>query len=87
MFKLYFNEPFPHSQRDLIIKSFRNLGLSYERIYQPGPYSLHRFYGRLPCSRSPSNISINFSDEKTKDAFEYSGLSDYIEIFVNIERE
>lgn len=87
MLKLNFTSPFPHSQRSEIIKAFRSLGLNYERIYQPGPYSLHRFYGRLPNNESDANVKIHFTDEYTKEQFELNRSSNYIEIFINIERE
>ena len=48
MFKITFNTPVPYEQRDKVIRGLKALGLSYERIYQNGTYSLHRFYGRLP---------------------------------------
>lgn len=57
--KLNFNTPVPHNQRDHIIKIFRDLGLSYERIYQDGPFSYHRFYGRLPTVTGSSDLDID----------------------------
>lgn len=86
--KITFSTPCPHNQRDRIIKSFRELGLSYERIYQSGIYSLHRFYGRLPTvSGHDEDCQILFIDDKTREQFKTHGKVDYIEIFLNIERE
>lgn len=86
--KLTFNTPCPHNQIDRIIKSFRELGLSHERIYQSGIYCLHRFYGRLPTvSGHDEDCQILFIDDKTRKQFKTHGKVDSIEIFLNIERE
>lgn len=83
--KINFNEPCPHNQRDRIIKAFRELGLSYERVYQSGEYSLHRFYGRLPtvCGSSDIDVKSISIDDNLLETFHNV---DYIEIYLNIER-
>lgn len=83
--KINFNEPCPHNQRDRIIKSFRDLGLSYERIYQSGEYSLHRFYGRLPTVSGSSDIDIK-KISVDDNVLESLKNVDFIEIYLNIER-
>lgn len=84
--KLNFNEPCPHNQRDQVIKAFRDLGFSYERIYQAGDYSLHRFYGRLPTRSGRSDIDIK-TISINDDLLETFHDVDYIEIYLSIERE
>lgn len=83
--KLSFNEPYPHNQRDRIIKAFHELGLSYERVYQSGEYSLHRFYGRLPtvCGSSDIDVKSISIDDNLLETFHNV---DFIEIYLNIER-
>lgn len=85
MLKITFSSPIPYEERDKIIRGLKNLGLSYERIYQPSEYSLHRFYGRLPTFKE-NNVHLNFIDEKTKEDLEFFGTSQQIEIFLYIER-
>lgn len=84
--KLNFNDPCPHNQRDKVIKAFRDLGFSYERIYQSGVYSLHRFYGRLPTISGRSDIDIK-TISINDDLLETFHDVDYIEIYLSIERE
>lgn len=83
--KINFNDPCPHNQRDRIIKAFRELGLSYERVYQSGEYSLHRFYGRLPtvCGSSDIDVKSISIDDNLLETFHNV---DFIEIYLNIER-
>lgn len=83
--KINFNEPFLHNQRDRIIKAFRELGLSYERVYQSDEYSLHRFYGRLPtvCGSSDIDVKSISIDDNLLETFHNV---DFIEIYLNIER-
>lgn len=85
--KINFNSPIPHSQRQQLIKSMRDLGFSYERIYQSGVYSLHRFYGRLPTVSGSSDVDVIFTDKKSREDFEQIKDLNYVEIFVLIERE
>lgn len=81
--KLNFNTPVPKNQRDKTIKAFRDLGLSYQRIIQSGEYSLHKFYGRLPCGVSDVDIkSISCNDE----FYQMFRDVDNIEIYMFIER-
>ena len=89
MLKINFNSPIPYSQRDRIIRELKNLGLSYERIYQSGTYSLHRFYGRLPTisDSEVSDVEIHFIDDKTKEQFKAHGANNSVEIFLRIERK
>lgn len=84
--KLNFNTPCPHSQRDIMIKGFRNLGLSYERIYTDGEYSKHRFFGRLPTVSGSCDVDIN--GIIVNDSVDISKLKnvDYVEIIVYVER-
>lgn len=85
--KLNFNTPIPHSQRGQTIKAFRDLGLSYERIYQSGEYSLHRFFGRLPTVCGSSDVDIiNISVSPDVDLVQFKDV-DFIEIYLFIERE
>lgn len=84
--KLSFDSPVPHNQRDRVIKAFRDLGLSYERIYQSGIYSLHRFYGRLPTSQGSSDVKLNTISVNDDFVNVFHNVN-YIEIFINIERE
>lgn len=83
--KLNFNTPCPHNQRNQIIKAFRDLGLSYERVYQAGEYSLHRFYGRLPTINGSSDIDIK-TISVNDDFLDTFHDVDYIEIYLPIER-
>ena len=84
--KLNFNTPCPHNQRDRVIKAFRDLGLSYERVYQSGVYSLHRFYGRLPTITGSSDVDIKSISVENGSFLESLKDVDFIEIYVNIER-
>ena len=86
MFKITFNTPVPYDQRDKVIKGLKALGLSYERIYQNGTYSLHRFYGRLP-EFGEENVMIHFVDDKTREEFKAHGVANSVEIFLRIERK
>lgn len=85
--KLDFNEPISHSQRNDVINCFRGLGLSYERISQPGQYALFRFYGRLPTVCGSSDVDIiSVAIDSSVDVNQFKNV-DYIEIFVHVERE
>lgn len=85
MVKINFNTPIPHSQRDSFIHAMKALGFSYERIYQTGEYSLHRFFGKLPQSDNKSNIDILVTDDTEIDSFKQM-LVCYVEMFFLIER-
>lgn len=85
--KLNFNTPCPHNQCDRVIKAFRDLGLSYERVYQSGVYSLHRFYGRLPTVTGSSDVDIKSISIENGSFLESLKDVDFIEIYVNIERD
>lgn len=84
--KLSFDSPVPHNQRDHVIKAFRDLGLQYERIYQSGIYSLHRFHGRLPTNQGSSDVKLNTISVNDDFVNVFHNVN-YIEIFINIERE
>lgn len=85
--KININEPFPHNDRQQIIKAFRQLGLSYERIYQDGEYSLHKFKGRLPTTSGKSDIDIiTYNVSPDVDLKQFKNV-DYVEIYLYIERE
>lgn len=86
MLKINFNTPVSYSQRDKVIKGLKDLGLNYERIYQNGTYSLHRFYGRLP-TYSDEDVQIHFIDDKTRKEFKTHGKNNSVEIFLSIERK
>lgn len=82
--KLNFNTPCPKNERSKVIKAFKDLGFTYERIIQSGDYSLHRFYGRLPtihCTDVKIE-SISCDDDFKK---EFKNV-DAIEIYLFIER-
>lgn len=84
--KLYFNTPCPHEQRDMMIKGFRNLGLSYERIFTDGEYSKHRFFGRLPTICGSSDIDIRgINIDSSIDITSFKDV-DYVEIIILCER-
>ncbi len=85
--KLNFTSPFPHSQRDNIIKCFRGLGLSYERIFQDGPYSYHKFFGRLPTVDSCSDVDVHIINNAPIEHYDTLKNVDFIEIYLFIERE
>ena len=85
MVKINFNTPFPHSQRDVFIHAFRDLGFKYERIFQSGEYSLFKFFGTLPLSDSKTNIDILVSSDTDIDVFKQL-LVKNVEIFVMFER-
>ena len=85
MVKINFNTPFPHSQRDVFIHAFRDLGFKYERIIQSGEYSLFKFFGKLPQSDSKTNIDIMVSSDTDIDVFKQL-LVKNVEIFVMFER-
>lgn len=85
MVKINFNTPFPHSQRDVFIHAFRDLGFKYERIIQSGQYSLFKFFGTLPQSDSKTNIDIIVSGGTDIDNFKQL-LVKNVEIFVMFER-
>lgn len=85
MVKINFNTPFPHSQRDVFIHAFRDLGFKYERIIQSGEYSLFKFIGILPQSDSKTNIDIMVSSDTDIDDFKQL-LVKNVEIFVMFER-
>lgn len=86
MIKINFNTPVPYEQRDATIRAMKELGFVYERIYQNGTYSLHRFWGHLP-SYHDEDISIHFIDDRTREEFRTRGKSDTVEIFLSIERK
>lgn len=86
MLKLNFNTPIPKSQRDNLIRSLKSLGFSYERVYQGGVYSLHKFYGRLPTITGSSDVDIIFTDKKSIDDFKQTKI-DSVEMYFIIERE
>lgn len=84
--KLHFNTPCPHSQRDIMIKGFRNLGLSYERIYTDGEYSMHKFSGRLPTVSGSSDVDISgINISNSIDISKFKDV-DFVEIIVYAER-
>lgn len=86
MVKINFNTPFPHSQRDLFIHAFRDLGFKYERVIQSGKFSLFRFFGVLPFTKDKNtNLDIIVSDLTDIDVFQ-SLLVKNVEIFVMFER-
>lgn len=85
MVKINFNTPFPHSQRDVFIHAFRDLGFKYERIIQSGEYSLFKFFGTLPHDNSKTNIDIIVSGGTDIDDFKQL-LVKNVEIFVMFER-
>lgn len=85
MVKINFNTPFPHSQHDVFIHAFRDLGFTYERIIQSGQYSLFKFFGTLPQSDSKTNIDIMVSSDTDIDVFKQL-LVKNVEIFVMFER-
>lgn len=85
MVKINFNTPFPHSQRDVFIHAFRDLGFKYERVFQSGEYSLLKFFGKLPHSDKKTNIDIIVSDETDIDDFKQLLVCN-VEIFVMFER-
>lgn len=85
--KLDFNEPVPNEDREKVINAFRALGLSHERVIQPGKYAVFRFYGRLPTISKKSDvdmITINYDGETNLKLFKNV---DYVEIFVKVERK
>lgn len=81
--KLNFNTPIPKNQRDKVIKAFRDIGLSYQRIIQSGCYSLHKFYGRLPCGVTDVDIKSISCDD---DFYQMFKDVDNVEIYLFIER-
>ena len=86
MLKINFNTPFPHSQRDVFIHSFRDMGFKYERIIQNGDFSLFRFYGKIPCEDfRKTNVDIIFGDDVDIDKIS-SSLVRSIEIYCMFER-
>lgn len=85
MIKINFNTPIPHCQRDKLIHAMRDLGFTYERIYQNGECSLHKFSGKLPYTDKKTNIDILVSDDTEIDSFK-SLLVGYVEMYFLIER-
>lgn len=81
--KLNFNTPVPKNQRDKTIKALKDLGFSYNRIIQSGEYSLHRFYGRLPCGITDVDIKSISCDD---DFYQMFQNVDNVEIYLFIER-
>ena len=86
MLKLNFNTPIPKAQRDNLIRSLKALGFSYERVYQGGVYSLHKFYGRLPTISGSSDVDIIFTDKNALDNFKQTKI-DSVEMYFIVERE
>lgn len=86
MLRINFNTPVPYNQRDKVIKGLKDMGLSYERIYQGDIYSLHRFYGRLPEIGS-DDVVIHFIDDRSREEFKAHGVANSVEIYLKIERK
>lgn len=85
MVKINFNKPFPHSQRDVFIHAFRDLGFKYERIIQNGDFALFRFFGKLPYSEGKINIDVIVSSDTNIDDFKQLLVTN-VELFVIFER-
>lgn len=85
MVKINFNTPIPHCQRDKFIHAMRDLGFTYERIYQNGECSLHKFSGKLPLSDKKSNIDILVQNDVAPDIYNSFSVG-YVEMFFLIER-
>lgn len=83
--KLNFNTPCPKKDRCKLIKSFKDLGFSYNRVFQNGTYSLHRFYGRLPTLSGSSDVDL-LSISASEDFYKSFSDVDYVEIYILIER-
>ena len=86
MLRINFNTPVPYNQRDKVIKGLKDMGLNYERIYQSGNYSLHRFFGRLP-TMGDDDVYIHFIDDKSREELKAHGVANSVEIYLNIERK
>lgn len=85
MVKINFNTPIPYSQRDKFIHAMRDLGFTYERIYQNGVCSLHKFSGKLPLTDKKSNIDILVERDVSPDIYKSLSVG-YVELFFLIER-
>lgn len=85
MIKIQFDQPLPHKYRDILIKSFRDIGFKYDRIFQSGEYALFKFYGRLPTLGNLTTISVIYETSDLEQHFSQL-KNDFLEISFFIER-
>lgn len=83
--KINFSDPLPYTERNKVIHGLKSLGFSYDRVYQNGQYSLHRFFGRLPTMNGSSNVDILFDDNTKSEFLKYQ--IDSVEIYLLSERK
>ena len=87
MLKIYFNTVVPYCERKKVLKAFKELGFTFERLFVPGSdVSRFVFRGRLPCSSGTECSFANFvfDDESRK---QLKGVCvDFVELFINFEK-
>lgn len=87
MLRIYFNTLVPYADRKKVIHAFKDLGFSFDRIFEQGSDVSHFvFRGRLPAS-SPNECQFAnfiFDDESRR---QFKGVRvDYVELFINFEK-
>lgn len=88
MLKINFTTPLPNNTRNSFIKCMKELGFTYDRIIQPGEFSLLRFYGELPELNCNNFSFVICADGKNKtDLLEMILKSARCEITIPFKRE
>lgn len=86
MLKVYFNTVVPYKDRKKVINAFKDLGFTFDRIFEQGSEISHFvFRGRLPSCDDCQFANFYFDDEAKR---QFKGVRvDFVELFVNFEKK
>lgn len=88
MLKVYFNTVVPYTERKKVLRAFKDLGFTFDRLFVPGSdVSKFVFRGRLPCVDSYNHVHLAsfYFDDVSKKQFKGADVS-FIEIHLNFEK-
>lgn len=79
MLKINFTTPVPNEQIKSLIHSFQSIGFKYDRVFQNGEFTIHKFFGTfsdiglsgekiLNIKNSP-NVNCVFESDEIKKRF------------------